>query len=128
MIEPLLTALVGTFALGLASWHIARILHQGDLFKPFREWLEYVCARWETGDTSFPATALYHVGKGFKCRLCFGTQVAIVLTWGMLVTGLIVQHSVLPAAEWGFAFAVGPFITGAWAEIIRRVEALEAPE
>jgi hypothetical protein len=126
--EQLIVALLGTFALGLTTWHIVRVFSHGSLFKPFREWLEYIGATWETGDTSPRATFLLYLWRGFDCRLCFETQVAIILTWGALVTGLVVNPGVVPYAAWGLAFAIGPFLTAAWSEILRRVECVEAPK
>lgn len=120
MLEHLIVALLGTFALGLATWHTARVISDGDLFKPLRTRF------WKIRSLGNPLIHLLY--DGVACRLCFNTEIAIVLTWGTLVTGLTVDHNVLPPAEWGFAFAVGPFLTGAWAEIVRRVERWEAPE
>lgn len=125
MIEHFILALGGTFALGLATWHIVRVVSQGSLFKPFWVWL-----RWKV--TTRPSGQLrgfyWWWLEGWDCRLCFGTEVALVLTWAALATGLVVKHSLIPPAEWAFAFIVGPFLTAAWAEVVRRIECLEAPE
>lgn len=122
MTELLITALVGTFTLGLAAWQISRVISDGDIFEPMRGklWVRY----WEKREHDTLFSTFY---RGVSCRLCFGTQVAIVLTWGALIVALMVDRSELPAAVWGFAFIVGPFLTAAWSEVLRRVECLEAP-
>ncbi len=122
MIEHIVAIFAGTLALGMVTWHITRVISDGALFEPLRNRL---WDKHQKQSTGFRFRMFY---AGLSCRLCFGTQIAIILTWGALLTGLIVKASELPPAEWGFAFAVGPFLTAAWGEIIRRVEAIEAPE
>lgn len=117
MIEHLIVILVGTFALGLATWHLTRVVADGALFAGMRRWLSYC-------EGTFWKIILESIG----CRLCLNTQAAFALTWGALMTGLLVRPNELPLPEWAFAFAVGPFIVAAWAEVMRRIECLEVPE
>ncbi|KKN60422.1 hypothetical protein LCGC14_0532560 [marine sediment metagenome] len=119
MTDLLTTSLVATFALGLATWHLARVISDGALFEPLRQ---RVRLNWYGSRLN-----ALHVSLN-NCRLCLNTQVAILLTWGALVTGLVVEWyepSSYPLAVWAFAFVVGPFLTAGWAEIIRRVECCE---
>ncbi len=130
MNDLLITSLVATFALGLATWHLAHIVSDGAVFEPLRTRLR--CWAIDT-ETWAPHVEIEHVRSPFwylllrslDCRLCLNTQVAILLTWGALVTGLVVSHDALPLAEWFLAFVVGPFLTAGWSEIIRRVECCE---
>lgn len=121
MIDQLIVALVGTFILGLATWQVTRVIADGDIFKPMRT----VLWDWYQGNTSRLYRTFY---TGISCRLCFGQQVAFLFTWGTLLGGLLATRGALSSTEWAFAFTVGPVLTGAWHEIIRKVEAIEAPE
>ena len=127
MLEHLIAAILGSACFGAISWHVAHLLARGSLFEPLRDWLQYRCSHWETGCGSHWCGALRIWWEGFHCRLCLSTQVAIVITWGALTTGLLVRPSELPAPEWGFIFAVGPFLVAAWAEAFRRIEIFEPP-
>lgn len=122
MLEHIVAIFAGTLALGMVSWHITRVISDGSIFEPMRARLFKKYRRTK------PGGIFRTVYNGMSCRLCFGTEIAIILTWGALVTGLIVKPSELPVAEWAFAFAVGPFLTASWGEVLRRIECLEAPE
>lgn len=136
MLEHLVIALLSTFVLGLATWHIAHVIRKGSLFEPLRRWLERQATEvWFQGERGgkpgphlIKSSRFVWWWRSWDCRLCLGTEIAITLTWGLLGTGLVVDRHALPAAEWGFAFAVGPFLTGAWSEVIRRVESLKVPD
>ncbi len=121
MLESLATVLLGTFVLGLAVWHIARVVVVGEIFEPMRQGL----AGWgQNPDDDLPEPGLRgFVFRTSTCRLCFGTQAAILVTWGALITLLVADwnQEVLPLAYWVFAFVVGPFVTAAWSELIRWV-------
>ena len=127
MIEHIVAIFAGTLALGMVTWHITRIISDGSVFEPMRDklWRRYE----ETKKRPIVRAGLYRLFyRGLSCRLCFGTEIAFVVTWGALIAGLIVSPSELPAAGWVLAFALGPLLTASWAEILRRVECLEAPE
>lgn len=127
MIEYLVAILLGTFALGITSWHITRVISVGKIFESFRGWLEDEGLHPDDGLPQPGVVGLVYLL--FSCRLCLGTQVSIVLTWGALAAILAAdwQQPVLPVVYWFFAFAVGPFLTAGWAEVVRRVECLETP-
>ncbi|KKN84403.1 hypothetical protein LCGC14_0288650 [marine sediment metagenome] len=121
MIEHLVAIFAGTLALGMVTWQLTRVISDGSLFEPLRNRL---FKKYRNGAGS--AFKLFYAG--LSCRLCFGTEIAFVVTWGALITALIVAPSELPAVAWVFAFVLGPFLTAAWAEVMRRIECLEAPE
>ncbi len=119
MIESLVTVLLGTFVLGLAVWHIARVVVVGEIFEPMRQGL----AGWgQNPDDELPEPGLAgFVFRTISCRLCFGTQAAILVTWGALTALLVAGQLELPLAYWFLAGLIGPFVTAAWAELIRWV-------
>lgn len=142
MLESLFSLLVVTFLLGLVTWHAARVLADGVLFESLRDLIDrtgydtcFYLPDTPTSQGSFktPREGLvaYHarsLSDVVGCRLCLNTQAAVVFTWGALVTIMTAswyQTSPVPLAYWFFAFTVGPFLTAAWAEVIRRVEGIE---
>lgn len=114
VLESLVSALLGTFMLGLATWHTARVLADGSLFEGPRSWLEE-----KTVDPLRPEQPWHFIYGVVSCRLCLNTQVAYVLTWVALAVG-----TPWPIAYQVFAFVVGPLVVAAWAEVIRKVEGI----
>lgn len=119
MLESLATVLLGTLILGLAVWHITRVVVIGEIFEPLRERV----TQWgEHPDDGLPQPGLAgFVYRTISCRLCFGTQAAILVTWAALAALLVAGEASLPVVYWAFAFVIGPFLTAAWAELVRWV-------
>lgn len=125
MFELLATASLGAFILGMATWHTARVVAEGRILEPVRDLLVGI------GLTSTPFGGSYLMMRGragrffldlFDCRLCLNTQVALVVTWAVLVVGLVTGLGEASPAAWTLAFVIGPPLVAAWAELFRRLE------
>lgn len=125
MLELLVTVSLGAFMLGMVTWHIARVVAEGRILESVRNRLVGI------GLTSAPFGGSYLLTRGrvgtffldlFDCRLCLNTQVALVVTWAVLVVGLVTVLGEASSAVWALAFVVGPFLVAAWAELLRRLE------
>lgn len=109
-------------ALSLASWHVARVIADGALFEPMRKTIFQAAY----GHTPRNPVATF-LASTLNCRLCFGTQVAIVFTTTAITVALLSGRMDLPIAELVLTYILGPFVIAGLAEIIRRIEYLEVP-
>lgn len=101
--------------LGLAVWHIAKVMSIGSLFWEWREWRDTKLAAWGKLGAK--------LAEGWSCRLCFGTQWAIgITTAALLITRLSYGSMGLPVNVWAFGFVMAPFTVAGIAEALRKFE------
>lgn len=116
--------------LGIATWHISRVIADGSIFASLRSWLRTSVVRYEltTYDQRFVEKRqgnflLRFIHDVVLCRLCLNTQVAIGLT--LLVSPFTINVSD-PTREAMIPLLVAQaFVIAGVAEIFRRVEILE---